>query len=241
MTHPPDSADPEIKLTGLNFIPGMSEKRLEDDHMERYRFVAPKVRGLKGLDIACGPGYGTVLLAEAGAEMTGADLAADILAYARKHYAHPRVRFLEGDITAFREGAPYDFITCFETIEHLRPYREALANLFAVLKPGGALYISSPNRPVTTPEARSLADAPRNTHHTQEFTPGELLGFLREAGFQAGEGSVYGQRLQRHFQSAWLRKLYRMAFRPELRASPLPQPPGGLTPRYFLIEARKPA
>lgn len=234
-------SEPSIKLTGLNFIPGLSEKRLEEDHMERYRFVLPRVKGLKGLDIACGPGYGTRMLAEAGADMVGADLAADILAYARKEYPHPRVRYLEGDITRFREGAPFDFVTCFETIEHLRPYREALANLFDVLKPGGMLFISSPNRPVTTPEARSLADAPRNTHHTQEFTPGELIGFLREAGFETGEDKVWGQRLQRHFQSALLRKLYRMAFRPEVRASASLTPPGGLTPRYFLIEARKPS
>ncbi|HLP40829.1 MAG TPA: class I SAM-dependent methyltransferase [Fibrobacteria bacterium] len=231
----------EIKLTGLNFIPGRSEKRLEEDHLERYRFVVPRVKGLKGLDIACGPGYGTRMLAEAGAEMVGADLSPEILGYAREHYSHPRVRYYEGNIAHFREGAPFDFVTCFETIEHLRPYREALANLHAVLKPGGTLYISSPNRPVTTPEARSLADAPRNIHHTQEFTPSEMLGFLREAGFLAGEDDVYGQRLQRVFRSALLRKLYRMAFRPEERTSPLLSRPGRLAPRYFFIEARKPA
>lgn len=233
-------SEPAVELSALNFIPGESEKRLEDDHMERYRFVVPHVRGLKGLDIACGPGYGTHMLSEAGASMEGADLSAKILEYARKKYADSGIRFTEGDITTFRGGAPFDFITCFETIEHLRPYREALANLFSLLKPGGTLYISSPNRPVTTPEAKSLSDAPRNQHHTQEFTPDELVSFLREAGFSVADDSVFGQRYQVHFRTSWLRKLYRMAFRPELRASPALRPLGRLTPRYFTIVAKKP-
>lgn len=233
-------SEPAIELTGLNFIPGKSEKRLEDDHMERYRFVASHVRGLKGLDIACGAGYGTHMLSQAGASMEGADLSAKILEYSRKKYPDSGIRFIEGDITTFRGGAPFDFITCFETIEHLRPYREALANLHSLLKAGGTLYISSPNRPITTPEAKSLADAPRNPHHTQEFTPDEMVSLLREAGFSVAAGSVFGQRFQLDFRTSWLRKLYRMAFRPESRTSPALRPIGRLTPRYFTIVAKKP-
>jgi O-antigen biosynthesis protein len=231
-------ANTDIKFTGENFIPGLSEKRLKDDHLERYKFAATQVRGAKVLDIACGPGYGSNLMVEAGAQVVdAADISAEMVAYARKTYPDPRIRFHVGDICTFRGDAPYDIITCYETIEHLPQYREAIANLYTLLKPGGKLYISSPNRIVTTPQARSLADKPNNPFHTQEFTVEELQDLLKQRGFKITPNAIYGQRFQRHFKSGLMRKLYRMAFRPEAKTDPSMRPLGKLSPRYFMIVA----
>ncbi|HKP98308.1 MAG TPA: class I SAM-dependent methyltransferase [Fibrobacteria bacterium] len=234
-------ADTSVKFTGENFIPELSEKRLKDDHVERYRFAATVVRGAKVLDIACGPGYGSQILLDAGAvSVDGADISEKMVAHARQTHRDPRIRFQVGDICTFRGEAPYDFITCFETIEHLPQYREAIANLYTLLKPGGRLYISSPNRTITTPDARSIEDKPRNEFHTQEFTMEELKALLEERGFKIARDGVYGQRFQRHFRSGWMRKLYRMAFRPESKSSPSILALGNLPPRYFLIVAQIP-
>ena len=231
----------KIKFTGENFIPGLSEKRLKDDHLERYKFAALQIKGAKALDIACGPGYGSNLLIESGAvHVDAADISADMVAYARQTYPDPRIRFHVGDICTFRGDAPYDVITCFETIEHLPQYREAIANLFTLLKPGGKLFISSPNRIITTPEARSVEDKPRNSFHTQEFTVDELRVLLEDRGFKIAPNAIYGQRFQRHFKSGLLRKLYRMAFKPETLSDPALLPLGRLAPRYFLIVASTP-
>lgn len=234
-------ANTDIRFTGENFIPGLTEKRLRDDHLERYKFAAPRVRGAKVLDIACGSGYGSHLMLEAGAEaVDGADISAEMVAFARKTYPDPRIRFQEGDIRNFRGTAPYDVITCFETIEHLTEYREAIANLFTLLKPGGKLYISSPNRIITSPKARSLADKPSNVFHTQEFTMDELKALLEQGGFKIAPKAVYGQRFQRDFRNGLIRKLYRMAFRPEANSDPSLRPMGTLAPRYFMIVAERP-
>jgi SAM-dependent methyltransferase len=232
----------DVRFTGGNFIPGLTEKRLHDDHLERYKFAAARVQGAKVLDIACGSGYGGNHMIQAGAlSVDGVDIMEDIVAHAAKAYPDPRIRFHVGDIRTFRGDAPYDVITCYETIEHLTGYREAIDNLFSLLKPGGTLLISSPNRIITTPEARSIADRPSNPFHTQEFLVEELRALLEERGFKIGKGSIYGQRFQIRFRNKWLRKLYRMAFRPEAKADPAVLPLGNRAPRYFLIAAQAPA
>lgn len=230
-----------IRFTGENFIPGLSDKRLQDDHVERYHFAARFAKGKRCLDIACGPGYGSQILIEAGAMgVDSVDISEKMVEYARRTYPEPRIRFQVGDIRTYRTAELYDQVTCFETIEHLPQYREALVTLFHVLRPGGKLFISSPNRLITTPEARSLGDKPSNPYHTQEFTVGELRDLLAEAGFAIGPEPIQGQRYQMHFRSPWLRKLHRMIFKPAQKSDPALHPLGRREPRYFLIVATKP-
>ncbi len=51
-----------IEFTGERFIPEKSSIKLQDDHMERYRFATEFVGNKRVLDIACGVGYGSVML-----------------------------------------------------------------------------------------------------------------------------------------------------------------------------------
>ena len=180
----------ELKFTGEYFVPGQSPKRIEDDHVERYNFACRIVRGKAVLDIACGAGYGAKLMADAGAERAiGVDISTDNVDYANGFYACERTTFLQGDITNFDSGGPYDVITCFETIEHVEDYKGALVNLKRLLAPDGKL----------TPEAKRLVDKPDNEFHVREFTVGELVGALHEAGFETDPAEIYGQRLQPYF------------------------------------------
>ena len=230
----------ELKFTGEYFVPGQSPKRIEDDHVERYNFACRIVRGKAVLDIACGAGYGAKLMADAGAERAiGVDISTDNVDYANGVYACERTTFLQGDITNFDSGGPYDVITCFETIEHVEDYKGALVNLKRLLAPDGKLLISSPNRPITSPEAKRLVDKPDNEFHVREFTVGELVGALHEAGFETDPAEIYGQRLQPYFAFKKLRKFYAKRWRPHENASPVVAPLGRLTPRYFLIVAAR--
>ena len=226
----------EVAFTGEFFVPGQSPQRIEDDHIERYKFASRHVTGKAVLDIACGLGYGVKLLADAGAKKaTGVDILATNVAYANEQYAGKRTSFLQGDITAFDSGGPYDVITCFETIEHVDDYIGALRNLKSLLHPGGKLLISSPNRPITSPETKRLEDKPDNEFHVREFTISELANALQEAGFETDSAEVYGQRPQLHFACKRIRKFYTSRWKPHEKASPLVAPLGKLTPRYFLI------
>jgi SAM-dependent methyltransferase len=238
MRHAPN---PGFKLTGENFIPGMSEGRHEEDHLARYRFASAFVREKRVLDIACGPGYGSHMLAEAGArEVVGVDISPQILGYARDNYSREGVFFREGSVYDYEADPPYDIITSFETIEHVPEYRRAIANLFKLLKPGGVLLVSSPDRRITSPAAKRLSDKPVNPFHTQEFTVAELVECLEGEGFLVPEDAVYGQRQQRLFRNPFLKSLYRMVAKPHVRANPELTPVGDRVPRYFTVAAVKP-
>jgi 2-polyprenyl-3-methyl-5-hydroxy-6-metoxy-1,4-benzoquinol methylase len=233
------------KFTGEYFIPGESGERIEADHMERYKFASRYARGKSVLDIACGVGYSAPILVASGAtSYDGVDINEGLTSYANQHFGAEAVRYHTGDIRTFVTGRQYDLITCFETIEHVQDYRSALLNLHRLLKEGGLLLISSPNRRITSPDCRILSDKPANRFHTQEFVPDELLTALRDAGFSARHSDVFGQR-QRFRGLASMRRIApglvsRLERAVDRLASPAPTPAKRLhDSRYFLVAASK--
>jgi 2-polyprenyl-3-methyl-5-hydroxy-6-metoxy-1,4-benzoquinol methylase len=232
-------------FSGEYFVPGKSGQRIEDDHMERYKFAAHYANGKSVLDIACGIGYSAPMLIDAGAaSYDGADINQELTAYANNQYGSDSIRYHTGDICSFDNGRNYDLITCFETIEHVPDYESALLNLHKLLRQDGLLLISSPNRVITSPDCTSLSGKPANKYHIQEFTPGELLSTLRKFGFLAQSSDVFGQRQRlnwvrsiRHLAPKFTRKLERIADR---RSSADPTPIRKFhDPRYFLVVATK--
>jgi SAM-dependent methyltransferase len=230
-----------LEFTGEFFVPGKSGERIEADHTERYRFASTYAANRSVLDIACGAGYSAPLFIRAGAaRYAGVDLNEKLIAYATETYGAENVRFAVGNICTFGSGASYDLIACFETIEHVSDYRAALQNLFVLLKPGGTLLISSPNRPVTSPKAKSLGDKPSNEFHVQEFIPSELISALQAAGFAVSPEGVYGQRPRRLHTSWLMRKIARLIRgNPDKTASAAVARVTELVPRYFIIVAKK--
>lgn len=229
-----------LEFTGEFMVPGKSPAHLEDDHLERYRFARRFAEGRRVLDIACGAGYGSMMLAESGARaVVGVDLNPEVVAYAGEHYRADNLRFVQGDVCAFGDDGAFDLATCFETIEHVPDHLAALANLRRVIEPGGILVVSSPNRPITSPGAATVDDRPANPFHVREFTVAELAADLRDAGFAVGEEDVFGQRHQLHFGNTLLRKIYKTLRRPYLNCSPVVTPAGGRHPEYFLLVGRR--
>lgn len=227
-------------FTGEYFIPEKSPKRIEEDHIERYRFATQFVNGKTVLDIACGVGYGSGILAEAGAlRVDGVDISEDVINYAKCNYHMDNISFLIGDISEYKTNEPYDVITCFETIEHVEDYRRALSNLYSLLNNCGLLLISSPNRLITSPYAKSINDKPSNQFHVREFTIEELGSALNDHGFLIDGSEIFGQRHQRHFANGYLRRIYKKLFNPDKRFNPVLTRVGKLMPRYFVIVARK--
>ena len=129
------------------------------------------------LDVACGEGYGSALLAEAAAHVTGVDIDATTLAHARATYAgRANVQFVEGSATALPVAdASVDAVVSFETIEHLEAPDQPrmLAEFARVLTRDGVLMLSSPNRPEYS-EARNYV----NPFHLHELDRDELAQLL---------------------------------------------------------------
>lgn len=109
------------------------------DHRHRYEFAARALPpGSRVVDLACGVGYGTWILAQAGHKVLGVDQSADAIAYARKHYATERAGFQCAEASSAELVGHFDAAICFETIEHiedpapmLRKLREAAPMLYA--------------------------------------------------------------------------------------------------------------
>ncbi len=132
-------------------------------HLERYRFAARHARPGRLLDLACGVGYGTRLLADEarGLEQAwGVDLSPEAVAYARSHYGGRGVEFAAADALAFRDPAGFDTIVSLETVEHVPDPARLVSHLVSLLRPGGRLIASVP----TTPSVDV------NPHHCHDFS-----------------------------------------------------------------------
>ena len=116
-------------------------------HLQRYQFALERIEGTRVLDLACGVGYGSYVLAQAPArEVTGIDLDPRAIAYGHAHYHRPGLRLLSGDALKWQnDGAPFDTIVSFETIEHLPEPAAFVAHVAGLLKPGGIFLVSAPN------------------------------------------------------------------------------------------------
>lgn len=231
-----------LNFTGEYFIPGKSGDRIEADHLERYRFACKYAKGKSVLDIACGVGYSGQMFIEAGAvNYDGVDINEKLIQYAKINYSSESINYLVGDICTFSSNKKYDMISCFETIEHVKNYEAAIQNMHSLLKPGGLLIISSPNRTVTSPNALTINDKPSNEFHTQEFIPGELLSILNKNGFAADRNQLYGQRQrEKVYRNRYYRKIiYTLFGNPDIKKSPELTKVFDKIPRYFVIVATK--
>jgi 2-polyprenyl-3-methyl-5-hydroxy-6-metoxy-1,4-benzoquinol methylase len=183
-----------MKRTGHieRFVPGDVAGPVAEAHLARYGTACRLVAGKRVGDIACGAGYGSRMLAEAGAaSVIGIDNCVDALREAAGRYPHRQVRYLAADATTLPLAAgSLDLVVSFETIEHLREPARFLGEVRRVLRPGGLLLLSTPNREVTRLGIpRYWRRRPSNPFHVREFTRPEIYQMLRRCGFAVEEES----------------------------------------------------
>lgn len=235
-----------MQFSGEQYVPGVTKKRLVDEHEARYAFALKSTAEKKVLDIACGTGYGSFELSKTASRVTGVDISEESIAYAQANYQRDNLQFIRASATddLFPEGS-FDVICSFETIEHLEkePRQAYLSNLRRWLKPDGLLLLSTPNKIITSP----FNDKPLNRFHVLEYTRAQLLNELKPY-FSIEE--LYGQRLIKKSLTGFLvRKsmnviqrvpilnfhLYDLANGPEI----LPFDPAFFEPRVFVAVCRK--
>ncbi len=139
-----------MSLYGERYIDsGNRNWELFYQHMGRYLFAKSYAVGKVVLDAACGTGYGTVILAEKARKVVGVDNSKDAITYCIENYRNPNVHFMQMDCSqlGFSEGS-FDTVVSFETLEHIPDMNMFLREIRGVLKPGGTLIISTPNRPL---------------------------------------------------------------------------------------------
>ncbi|HJU19671.1 MAG TPA: class I SAM-dependent methyltransferase [Stellaceae bacterium] len=133
------------------------------DHVNTPAFLAllPSVANLAGLDIGCGEGSNTRLLAKRGARMTAVDISPTFLRHAQAaELTEPLgIRYVQADagFLPCAEGT-FDFATAFMSLMDMPDQQTALAEAHRVLKPGGFLQFSILHPCFVPPHRRVLRE-----------------------------------------------------------------------------------
>lgn len=137
----------ELTCTGERLLPEGYEKKTITEHLHRYAFALSFADGKAILDVACGEGYGSALLARQARRVVGVDIAGEAVEHARRKYRAPNLTFVQGSADSLPlESQSVDLVVSFETIEHHDRHDEMMTEVKRVLKDDGLFIISVPDR-----------------------------------------------------------------------------------------------
>ena len=107
------------------------------------------VRGQLVLDLACGEGYNTRILARKGANVTGVDFSEKLIELARSEEAKDKlgIRYHVLDATDLREFSSnhFDLVTCFMSLQDIENHKIAISEVARVLRNPGRFVFSIPH------------------------------------------------------------------------------------------------
>ncbi len=134
------------------------------DHVNTPGFfrMLPQVTGLDGIDIGCGEGHNTRLLASRGARMTAIDVSDAFLKHARESELREPlgIDYRLADATALPfTDALFDFATAFMSLMDIPQPELALSEACRILKPGGFFQFSIIHPCFDTPHRRNLRNS----------------------------------------------------------------------------------
>jgi len=155
--------------------------------------LLPPGEGDLVLDIGSGSGVISNHLAASGASVLAIDGNESAIAFARKQYPSERIEFRLGLVDEyFQAERPLDKAYCLELIEHIHYPQglQLLGHIRDALRPGGALFLTTPNYRSAWPVIEWVMDhsgrAPQlaGDQHVEFFNPGKLGEIMIEAGFE---------------------------------------------------------
>jgi SAM-dependent methyltransferase len=182
----------DLSFTGERYMPSL-QGGVALEHWHRYLLARTFAAGKTVLDIACGEGYGSALLAQSSSVVIGVDVSAEAIAHATRQYTGRTLDFRVGSCAAIPvEDASIDLVVSFETIEHHDQHAEMFREIKRVLKPDGLLIMSSPERPEFNKFISDFAGEINNPFHVKELDRNEFETLV-EANF--ANVAVFGQRV----------------------------------------------
>jgi SAM-dependent methyltransferase len=160
---------PPLALTGERTLPDVPEENYWfRRHLAVYEWIAARAHGRHVVDLACGEGYGSAVLARTAASVVGVDANPEALEHARLKYTGERLRF-ERDMVETWSG-DVDCVVFLQTIEHVLDPDAVLERIRALIGPSGVAYVSTPNVLTLAP---SGAERSGNPWHVREYRPQE--------------------------------------------------------------------
>ncbi|MGI8955444.1 MAG: class I SAM-dependent methyltransferase [Chthoniobacterales bacterium] len=143
------------------------------------------------LDAGCGSGVISHFLAGQCASVVANDSNPAAIQFARETFRDPNLHFFLGQLQTVDGYGPFDWIYVLEVIEHL--YQEQVEELLCIfkgmIKPGGHLFLTTPNYKSTWPLMERVLDQLKlvpqlaQAQHVSRFTNASLQSACKEAGW----------------------------------------------------------
>src|SRR5829696_5711632 len=164
---------PPLELTGERTLPDVPEENYwYRRHVAVYEWIAERCAGLRVVDMACGEGYGTEVLARRARSVTGVDANPAAFEHARLKYTRPGVRFERELIERYEESS--DAVVFLQTIEHVEAPAAVLRRFLAMAP---TVYVSTPNLLTLAPPGAEKSD---NPWHLREYRVAEFRALCLE-------------------------------------------------------------
>ena len=200
-----ESASPSLRAPGRGFremardtliyLIGWPALVLQQDPptWDRWRWLRRQLRpgALRTLDAGCGSGAFSIYAAERGNVVLGLsfdEVANHRAARRASMLGIRRVGFRTADLRQLDALAPelgcFDQIICLETIEHVLDDAQLVANLSALLRPGGRFYLSTPFAGHKALVGETLSEIEDGGHLRWGYTTSQLATFFGAAGLQ---------------------------------------------------------
>jgi 2-polyprenyl-3-methyl-5-hydroxy-6-metoxy-1,4-benzoquinol methylase len=163
-----------LEFTGERLIPDLNfSAAFYYEHMIRYLFAVHFAKGKTVLDVGCGEGYGSKLLFTHGKakKVFGIDIDPASIKHAKKQYGSSSVQYAVDSaekLSTIKDNS-IDLVVCFELIEHIEDQASCFKNIKRVLKKGGIMVVSTPNKYVY-PEG--------NPFHLKELYPKQFRALV---------------------------------------------------------------
>jgi SAM-dependent methyltransferase len=160
---------PPLHLTGERTLPDVPEENYwYRRHLAVYEWIAARAHGRRVVDLACGEGYGSAVLARTAASVVGVDANPEAFEHARLKYTRPGLAF-ERDMIETWTG-DVDCVVFLQTVEHVQDPDAVLARLRDLVGPEGVAYVSTPNVLTLAPAGEERSG---NPWHVREYRPEE--------------------------------------------------------------------
>jgi SAM-dependent methyltransferase len=186
---------PPLQLTGERTLPDVPEENYWfRRHLVVYEWIASRVGGRRVVDLACGEGYGSAVLARNAVSVVGVEANPDAFEHARLKYSGPRLSF-ERNMIELWDG-DVDCVVFLQTIEHVQDPDAVLDRIRALIGRDGVAYVSTPNVLTLAPDGEERSG---NPWHVKEYRAGEFRTLCeRHFGSVELAGLFHARKLRAH-------------------------------------------
>lgn len=176
------------------------QEQIRFDHVLKYVPAADQAHQV--LDFGCGNGYLSWLVAQKKVNVVALDISGRRLLQFSETALKHEISQVIGSVTMTGiRSDRFDTIISSEVLEHITDYKQAMAEAFRLLKPGGRFIVTVPhNEPVVTFTCPHCLEKIYRNDHVNQFSRERLVNDLKEAGFVIEQIETFRSRLLNQLQ-----------------------------------------